>query len=307
MKTTYKTILGLAIAAFVLLAMVQPCEAAERKGKGFGVPNGLPRRPELTDEAIERIMGRLAETEPEKAEELAKLREQDPEKFKAELRAVMRLRFRERRGQMGEGGFGRGLRAGPGGPGPGPGMGMGSGARTGPGQGRGPMAEILGEKNSEYLKWLKENYPEKAEKLAELREEKPELYNRHLGLGMRRYGRIAEAARENPELAEVLKESLELKRTRDELLSKIKTSTDDAEKAELTGQLEEVVSNRFDLILRRKQIEYEGMLKKLEQLKEQVEKSKTEVDKWKDAKFKEERVKTRIEELISRTEKFRWD
>jgi hypothetical protein len=302
MKTTYKTILGLLIAAVVLLAVVQPCNAVEKKEKSFEeAPKGPPRWIDLTDEAIERIMGRLAETEPAKAEELAKLRNQDPEKFKAELRAVMRQQFRERRGQVGEGGFSRGLHAGPGGPGPG----------RGPTQDRrhgfGPGAGMLGEKHSEYLEWLEKNYPEKAEKLAELREAKPELYNRHLGLGMRRYGRIAEAAKENPELAEVLKESLELKRTRDELLAKIKTSTDDAEKAELTRQLKDVVSNRFDLILRRKQIEYESMLKKLEQLKEQVEKSKTEVDKWKDVKFKEDRVKTRIEELMSRTEKFRWD
>ena len=295
MKTTYKTISGLLIAAVVLLAMVQPCDAAEKKEKSFWpktAPAGSPRGFELTDEAIERIMGHLAETEPEKAEELAKLRDQDPEKFKAELRNVMRQRFHERREQDIEGGF-RGLRAGPG----------GRGGR----RGSGPGAGMLGEKHCEYLEWLEKNYPEKAEKLAELREAIPELYKRHLGLGMRRYGRIAEAAKENPELAEVLKESLELKRTRDELLAKIKTSTDDAEKAELTGQLEEVISNRFDLILRRKQIEYESMLKKLERLKEQVEKSKTEVDKWKDTKFKEERVKTRIEALMSRTEKFRWD
>ena len=292
MKVTYQTISGLVIAAVVLLAMVQPCEAVEKEGKS-PAPIGPPRGFDLPDEVIERIMGRLAKTEPEKAKELAKLREEDPEKFKAELRNVMRRRFHERHGQDIEGGFGRGLRAGP-------------GAR-GVREGRGGRIGMRGRKHREYLEWLEKNYPEKAKRLAELREKRPGFYDEQLGLSMKRYGRIAEAAQENPELARVLKESLELKRTRDKLLTKIKASSDDSEKAELTGQLEEVVSNRFDLILRRKQIEYESLLKKLEELKKRVEKSRTEVDKWKDAKFKDESTRTRIEALMSRSEKFKWD
>jgi RND family efflux transporter MFP subunit len=57
---------------------------------------------ELTDEAIERIMGHLAATNPEKAEELKKLKESDPEKFKAELRNVMREQFRRQRQDRGD-------------------------------------------------------------------------------------------------------------------------------------------------------------------------------------------------------------
>jgi restriction endonuclease Mrr len=56
---------------------------------------------ELTDEAIERIMGYLAKTNPEKAEELKQLRESDPEKFKAELRKLIE-QFRESRRGRGD-------------------------------------------------------------------------------------------------------------------------------------------------------------------------------------------------------------
>ena len=70
-------------------------------------------------------------------------------------------------------------------------------------------------------------------KLTELKEENPELYRRKFGLSFKKYGRIAEVAKENPELAEVLKQDLELMKKQRELLAKIRTATDD-EKKELT-------------------------------------------------------------------------
>ena len=68
-----------------------------------------------------------------------------------------------------------------------------------------------------------------------------------------------------------------------------------------------VVSSRFDLIVKRKQIEYEQLRNRLEKLKKEVEQREAEVEKWKDAKFKNESVKARLEELVSGAEKFQWD
>ena len=59
------------------------------------------------------------------------------------------------------------------------------------------------------------------------------------------------------------------------------------------------------MIVKRKQIEYEQLSKKLEKLKEQVKRSEAEVEKWENVKDKE--VKQRLEELISRAEKFNWE
>ena len=100
---------------------------------------------------------------------------------------------------------------------------------------------------------------------------------------------------------------MELKKKRDELLGKIRAATDEDEKKKLKEELEEVISDKFDLLVKRKQIAYEQLLKKLEELKEDIKKSEAEVEKWKDAKFKNESVKARVEELMSRTEKFKWD
>ena len=128
---------------------------------------------------------------------------------------------------------------------------------------------------------------------------------RRLWLSKKQYGRIAEATRENPKLAKVLKEDLELKKKRDKLLGRIRAVSDEKKKKELTAQLEEIVGDRFDLIVRRKQIRYEQLRKKLEKLKKQVKQSEAEVEKWNE--LKDEKVKERLEELISQTEKFNWD
>jgi len=310
MKKNYVTILVLAMTTAIVLTTALPCGAAEKEKSIWSEdePERKHRRFELTDEAVERIMNGLRETNPEKAEELAKLRKENPEQFKAELRKVMRARFGERRREgMGE----RGWRK----PGPGldkpsarPGGRGGRGERGGrdePG-GRGGRGMMRGD-HGEFLKWFKENYPEQAEKLAGLKMRKPGDYDRRLGLSLRKYRIIFEAEKENPRLAKVLKKDLELKGKRVKLLRKIRTAKDDGEKKELTAQLKEVVSSRFDLLVRRKQVEYEQLLRKLEKLKEEVEKRGAEVQKWNDPKIKDDNVKMRVDELLSERKKFRWD
>ncbi len=124
---------------------------------------------------------------------------------------------------------------------------------------------------------------------------------------MEKYGYIYRAWTQNPELGRVLKEKLELKGKRDRLLRRIRAARNDNEKKKLTGQLEEAVSSRFDLMVREKQIAYEQLRKKLEELKKQIEESQAEVDKWMDVEFKKENVKARVEGLIRRTRKIKWD
>ena len=71
----------------------QPAKDGRRpKGRQF----------ELTDEIIEATMAHLNKTNPEKAQELEQLRKSDPEKFKAELRKVMREQFGRPRRDRGD-------------------------------------------------------------------------------------------------------------------------------------------------------------------------------------------------------------
>ena len=304
MKKRYVTILVLAMGATVLLAGALTRGADEKEDESVWHEDELRerggfRRFELTDEAIEHMMSRLEKEDPAKAKELAKLRKKDPEKFKAELREVMRKRFGRGWREQGRGG-GR----------YGPGRGMEFGGRGGRGE---PSAGRTRGKRAMYRRrgpafdeWLAESYPEEAKKLAELEEKNPALYRGRYAICRRRLGRIYEA-KENPELVEILKEDLDLKDRRDKLLEEIRAGVSEDEKKELVKELADVLSRRFDLIVKRKQIEYERLLERLKELQERVKQSEAQVAKWKEAKFKNTSVKGRLEELVGKTEKFRWE
>jgi hypothetical protein len=329
MKTNYITILVLAVAT-VLFTTALHCRAAEDANKegdniwSEDTAKGEHRRFELTEEKIERIMKRLAETDPNKAGQLKQLQEKDPEKFKTEIREVMRERFgkkfrkrmKERMERFGPGG----MSAGPCNvppipcpmPGPNdmpPGMGMQRHIEPfGPGH---IMPEMgMHWRYDKYLDWLKENYADTAKQLEEAKKLAEQDGNWHkywkqFGLGLKKYGRIAEAARENPRLAEVLKKDLELRLQQDKVLGEIENAKD-KEKEELIKELNGVLSNRFDVIVERKQIEYEQLLERIEMLKKDVEQRKAKMEKWKDAKFKDDSVKARLDELLGKSDRFTW-
>lgn len=317
MRTASTTaLLVLLSAVIMLLAEPVSCVAAEKSASGVKAAEKAEQRQrwaKLPAEAVERIMKELKETNPEKAGRLEQLRESDPAGFKDEMRKIMRQRhgkgleeWKDRAAERSahppagperhfrEPGHERG--------------GAPEGAELQERRGRRERRERFGEmrqRHSEFIKWLEATYPEDANDLAELKEKNPEVYMRHLGLSLRRYGRIFEASKDNPRLAEVLKEDRKLKRQRDKLHKRVKATEDEAEKKALTAELEEIISRRFDLIVVRKQIEYEQLREKLEELKKQLKESEAEVEKWKVDKDK--RVKERLERLLSNGRRFRWN
>jgi membrane-associated HD superfamily phosphohydrolase len=308
MRITYTIIL-------LLIMTAVPVYAAEKAGQEpqddiWTDSEQAPgqRQQEMPPEMIDQILRRLQQNDPEKAKQLKKLAEENPQQFRAELRK----QFQGRRGQRGQGGPGGqrgqrspgfGRRGGPDMPPPErPGQGpMGPGPMGSGGMGR----ERMRTRYLEYTGWLSENYPKQAKKLEQLKTKNPELYARQVALGYRKHSSIIEASQGNPQLAEILKNDLTLKQKRDKLLRKIAGSADQKERKQLTAELEEIVSSRFDLIVKRKQNAYEQLRKELEKLQEKVKKSEAEVGKWKE--IKDEKVKQRLEELISQTEKFSWD
>ena len=261
-----------------------------------GWEGGHPAK--ASPERIERLLDRIAENDPERAKELRKLKKENPEQFRTELRELMHQWFEERPGSRSKG---RPRREGGGGRGRG-GFGGGGPFERG---GRSHMRERMAARHAEYIEWLEQNYPEHAEKLEQLRDKDPDLYKRQLMLSVKKYGRIAEASRENPGLAELLKKDFELKRARNELVEQIADSKE-AQRQELVKELEEIISQRFDLIVERKQIEYDQLREKLEELKKKVEESESKVEKWKDPEFKQQNIKTRVEKLIDDAQEFRW-
>ena len=95
MRRTYSTQFVLLLATIMLLSCGVFSEAAENKDKS-NAPDSAQPQPGLSEERVDRIINRLKQTDSEKAEELEKLRQEDPEKFKAELNETMRARFAEK-------------------------------------------------------------------------------------------------------------------------------------------------------------------------------------------------------------------
>lgn len=283
-----------AIAA-VFIAAALPCPAAEKDRKEvqnvrptdesrgpvpgerpeFGPGDRPPRGPgrerfELTDEEINRIMEGFKKRDPQKAKELAELRKKEPEKFKFELARHAREEFAKLMEER--------------------------------------IEKWRQQRRTEFLDWLEKNYPREARSLAHLRERDPNLYEKKLGSTRATYGPIYDAERRNNlELAEVLKEDLRLKEREDELIAKIKKTTNQKDKDKLDTELEGVVADRYDLILRRKQIACERLLKELEELQNRIKESQAEMLRYQDSKVKSDNVKQRLKDLLEEKKGLRWD
>jgi hypothetical protein len=251
--------------------------------------NNCPSIPDLPPEAVDKIIERIAHSNPERIEKLRRLHKENPEKFSEVVHREMKRNFDEddsfqprRRSFKSEMGY----------------------KKYGDMKDR---LEKMKEKHDEYLEWLEENYPEHHQELQLEHEENPMLYLKRLKMSFEKYGYIYRKADDNPELAELLKKDLELKEQRDSLLKEVSVADEKPEKEELKEQLKDVVSQRYDLIVQRKKLEYEKLLEKLEKLKEEVNESKTQVKKWQKENFKAENVDARLDKLLTENKSFEWN
>jgi len=161
---------------------------------------------------------------------------------------------------------------------------------------------------AEFLEWLEKAVPKVARDLTKLKDTDPVLYAKKYEIIRGKYRRIFDESRRNPDLAEVLMAELELDERQEVLVKKIKATKSEKEKKQLMSRLEEVVGNKFDLIIRKKIIAYEFLLKRVEELQKELNKSREEIEIFKDPKIKAQNVKERVDELTepSRTREFNW-
>jgi hypothetical protein len=223
----------------------------------------------LSDEEVDRVLEELKKRDPKQAKELTRLREKDPEKFRAELRDQAREEY------------GRAVRE--------------------------KIEKWREQRRVEFLDWIGKNVPKELEELTKLEKKDADLYSKKYELLRRKYDHIFNESRRSPELAEVLLEDLQLQKKRDEIIKKIKSSKNDEQRQKLTAQLEEIVALRYDLIVRRKQITYERLLKWLDELQERIKKSRAEIVDAQKKEIKERNVKERTRQLLEERKGFRWD
>lgn len=159
---------------------------------------------------------------------------------------------------------------------------------------------------AEFLEWLGKAVPKVAQGLNNLQETDPDLYVKKYEIIKEKYRRIFDESRRNPPLAEVLMAELGLDERQGVLLKKIKGTKSEKEKKKLMSQLEEIVGNKYDLIIRKKIIAYEFLLKRVEELQKELSKSREEIKIFKDPEIKEQNVKERMEELTEKSRRFPW-
>ncbi len=289
MKSAVCLTVILALCAFALPALSEQPGEVQDETVNQEVNRPVPwSEPDFfSPEHVERMLDRIRQVDPQAADRLQKLYNEDLDAFREESKEYMRAHWQEI--------FPNRMP-------PGQQEGEGPGHRGGP-EWRERMNEMQ-KKNEEYLSWLKENYPAEANELEQVRQENPGLYIRRLMQSGRKYGPVAAAAKNNPALAEVLKQDIELKDQRDQILMKLHSAKPE-EKDALAAKLKDVVSKRFDLIIKRRQLQQQELLKRLEDLKKQVKDSEKELEQWKASKDKE--VDARVKELMAQTEQFHWD
>lgn len=235
-----------------------PSGPGGRGGPGRGGPRRGPRF-DLTDEEIGRILKSVRESNPDKAKELEKMRDKDPNGFQSELREHGRDEFdkiiRERIGKWRE------------------------------------------QRREEFLKWLEENFRRQAEELKRLQDD-PDLYWTKYEIIRQKFWPPFDAERRNPELGEVLKEKIRVEYWRDRLLREIGRVKNEKKKKELINKLREALGRWFDLRVREKEIRYKWLSDRLEELKKRVEVSQKEINKLKKPKVKKQKVDEQIEYLL---------
>jgi len=119
----------------------------------------------------------------------------------------------------------------------------------------------------ELYEWLTPNFPEEAKKLEMLKAKNFDVYRKQFLKKWRKFRRIIETGQKHPELGKSLTTDLKLVIEQDKILEKISIAKkDEKRKAEYTAELKEIVSQRFDLGIKIKKMQYEILHKKIEQL-----------------------------------------
>ena len=266
----------------------------------------------LPQERLNQFIEHLAKQDPVRAEELKKLRTENPEQFQVEIREEFGKHLARMRRQA-EDGAGENPQLPPLGspesPAPMPGEAMHGHDRTPrmgaqPGDNRGQWRERMEKMHTDLLAWMQKNVPDEAASLNQLREKQPEEYVIRAAETMRKYMPIMRAEKDNPKLAEVMKDDLENQRRRDELLRRLSTA-EGGEKDTLVAELKTLVSQRFDLIIAKKQMQYDELRNRLDELKKDVKARENELETQKANKDKA--VEEHLGELILRTEKINWE
>lgn len=231
----------------------------------------------LSDQHIDRFLTRLEESDPERAAELKKMRITNPQQFRWEIREEIANRFfrQIKPTEKPE-----------------------TPKETPPVEAPPPPKEpdAAKQKLADLTAWLETHFPQQAEAL----KSNPAPSAEHLDTLFARYEPIMRLERVNPPLAEAMLEDIKVQMRRDELLMELQYAEED-EKEAIIKELESLVAKRFDLIIRKRQLQHDHLSRRLNRLQEELEKQRQGLEALQ--KTKEQSVKARVEALLKSVEK----
>jgi hypothetical protein len=225
-------------------------------------------RADLSKERLEQIIEAASQGKADEEKRLRKLYADDQPKFWDEVRAF----FHRNRP--------------PGSRGP---------ERPGP-RGSGGWRERSQKRHDDLLALIKEHRPELALELAGLRESDPDKYYKEFSAQRRIWGQVLDDLNRGAKrLAALLIEDIGLVEERDALLREIHCA-DETRRAKLIEELEVVVGKRFDLILKKKKLQYMELRRRLKRLQEQLERKQQELEELTGSK--KQAITTRLDKLV---------
>ncbi len=238
----------------------------------------------LTDQRIDQFLARLSKSNPDRAGELEKMRITNPQQFRWEIREEITNRFFQS------------VIPTP----PAEGESKTATPPSPPAGGSGQSAEEVQKTHHDLIVWLEKNFPQHADEM----KANPAPSTERIEELIKRYDPIIRAEKSNPPLAEAMKEDIKNQMQCDEILMDIPYADEKGREA-LIKSLNDLLSKRFDLIVRKRELQYEQLYRRLERLQQELNKQKEEIDKLKGAK--EETVNERVKVLMDRADKADWN
>lgn len=232
---------------------------------------------DLTDPRILRLLEEIRQSDPQKAEQMEKLRHSDPGQFAEMIRVEIRNALKPKAAPNDT-----------------------SGSDT---EKPSEWREQLQKRHENFMEWFSREYAADHGELVKVRDADPEKYVQRVMDMMTIYEPIQRAQRYNPPLADVMKQDIELQKQRDALLLQIRKAVAE-EQPRLLKELETLVGARFDIIVQKKELQYESLRKRLDKLAVQLDQQALELENLK--KNKAQTVEDHIRELMSRTETISW-
>ncbi|ARN56752.1 hypothetical protein [Sedimentisphaera salicampi] len=258
----------------------------------FDEPDGGKQRGRMqkqqTGKMYNRMLEKIAEEDKARAEKLRTLREENPKEFHEEMKEMLK-------GKMGRPDF----------------RGHDDHHRPGerrfePGERfRAKFKERFAKRNDEFIEWLEENFPEEAEKMEKAFEADPNSAFKNTAYIRNKYRRIFEIEKRHPEMAELMKNDLELKERRDQITKQLRSCEDEQEKKELKNELRDIVSMRFNVILEKRRLKLEDLKEKLKQIEKEINKQQNDLETLDDQR--DSLIKSRMEELVEESKKQKVD